>query len=509
MSALLVGIALLISPAQAQTACGKTARTSPCMPSAAEQAALMTIIGTAVEQRQAWEAAKKKEHDLRQSIWERHSLNYPEWRKAYELMEANEKVMRATFARVLRETQRVYGVDPKMKSGTVQGGHLVGQSALWKPVIKTESSLYMVPRAGKPTVYLKYSHDPDQAGGTLDDGQVVISYEALLRAQVNGTPAILAAVIDHEGDHFDKLVGEKGGWNAYDSVEASAYARELETADAIGLEEHERNLVKRLHARHYFRALARELRDSAQGREYSAAPLSGDYPYVPKPETHYKEWTDYQAGLDRIKAEREELNKRLAAVQRGEPAEWPDSSDKRRPAQGSDRSNGCGGEGWWAGEIYMPPLPCGQMIYKPAPRGIPAHASPLPPGATAVPSQPPHRAVAAVRLSDLATRICADPAVARSESAHSEYRAASYDPNDDGNSLADCPREVFLVLKKIRRDGYPDFNTQYFEDLVRNSRDGHSSPDADIAEPRGRGGPGYGDPCAETGRFGGVPTGCR
>lgn len=112
----------------------------------------------------------------------------------------------------------------------------------------------------------------------------------------------------------------------------------------------------------------------------------------------------------------------------------------------------------------MPPMPCASAL--PPPPDTEAIPATLPPPAIPATLPPPVRAIPS--LYDLAARVCADPAAAHSQLFHDDFRTGWYASVVDESSMARCKREVFLAFKKLRQEGYSDYNSAYFQSLAEN-----------------------------------------
>ena len=287
----------------------------------------------------------------------------------------------------------------------------------------------------------------------MDDGTVFVSIEYLRIARSLGSPAALAAIIDHEAAHFEALVS-KEGWTGFDSGQYRAYARQEKTGAAIGLEESEREWAKSQRKKHAGLAYFRELWPG-----YRAGPASDDYPY--RKDKDLKEnletWKGAQGVLAKIRAEREDLNARLETRRQGAPDEGlRDSLNESR--------HSCGGEGWWAGDVYIPVLPCPDTVRGPMPSPAPPHALTATPPAVAFPAplQPPPVVEAFnpwKTLNDLARRGCADPGSVTQWELDDRWRglvSIPYNPQAaDSMGLSGCQRDLFLRLMRMAADGNP------------------------------------------------------
>lgn len=464
MTGPLLAFFLAASPAMATLTCNplRLNPRRPCMPPTAERQRIMSLIGATTEQYKVLAAAQEDEQNLRLALREGESTDYAGWQDSEAKLKNAEIALKKAFDDVRKATEKSYRVGPNQRIGRVHGGLFDGDRASWKPALQLNELVFEVIRPGKAPVYLKSSDDPTIAAGTLNDGKVLLSIRVLERAIKNGSPAVLASVLEHEGRHFDELTGP-AGLVGKDSAEVSAYGREMEIADDIGLEKSEKDNVIAEHAKRNLIVLERIWAAQNSGIPYRAAPGSKDDPYLSAPDQHLDDWRKYREPLDKIKAEQDELRDRHARINRGEsPDQWRDSVNDRQPPDGATAYDGCGGSGWWAGEVYFPPMPCTRTLTEPTVQPSPATATPAPlPPAITFPR-------AAPALTGLAERICADPATAHSQPFHDDYRFAWFASNEDGSSMPKCPREIFLVLKRIRQEGYPDYNSQYFQSLAEN-----------------------------------------
>ena len=452
---------LLAGPAFAAIPCKNAAglRTSPCMPVKAEQHAVMGKIDAALIKEAKWRDRRTTEDELREALEETKrrggnpSLRELEaWHDSLTKLNEAEGEMRRAFSGVLNTTQDSYGVGPKKRLGTIKGGHLDAQQTVWAPVIQENEDLVYRSGSAQNPAYLRWQEAAGDGAATMDDGMVFVSVELLRTAKRHGSPAVLAAMIDHEAAHFEALVS-KEGWTGFDSGQYRAYLRQETTGAAIGLEESEQKWAESQRKDFAGRAVFREMWPG-----YRAEPGSDDYPYRKDKDIkeNFETWKGAQKRLAEIVAQRDDFNARLAARHQGEPDEG-----MRDSLNGSRHS--CGGAGSWAGGVYLPSFPCEGTV-----RSSPEEAPTLPAGPPAVvrPVQPPAYAAPIYLLSALAARICADPSTAHDLANHEAYRRGLVLSGEDGNSMTPCQREVFQTLRKIQREGFGDYDSQYFQSLA-------------------------------------------
>lgn len=369
----LVVVLLAAVPAQAAVPCTQPVvrRGTPCQPDAIERDSIMESIEAALAKQRAWENARVKEQTAREAIAEAQrkkqritTESLENWRNSLTFMNDREGEMRRAFSDVVKATQDNYGVGPKKRLGFIKGGPLNGQQTVWAPVIQEKEDLVYRSGSAQNPHYLRWQEAAGDGAATMDDGMVFISVDMLRSAQLLGSPAALAAMIDHEAAHFEELVGKKG-WVGHSMGQHRAYARHEATGKAIGLEESELIRVKGLKDSYHADALSSELADTFLPGGYRPGPTANDYPWQ-KPSTvekNFEAWKKAQTRLTEIRTQREGFDARLAARRRGEP-----DGDLRDGL--NDSRHSCGGEGWWAGAVYMPSLPCAGTV-RPAPQSVP------------------------------------------------------------------------------------------------------------------------------------------
>lgn len=460
-------IMLAVSPAAAVKPCAQapTATRQPCAPDFRKRKEIMSLIGNATGYYEDWAAARKEEQDLRYLISLGLSADYSRWQDQLKKAAKAKADLDSEFVQIAMKTQAAYRVGPNAKSGTITGGLFDKDQAVWNPILVIEETYYEVNRPNKPPVYLRFQNKSTTLGQTLDDGRVIITIQALHRAVETGSPASLAATFEHEGRHFDDLVGPNG-YQSRAKIETHAYRRQLEIADDISLPKNDRDNAQLGIDEHVAALRLQAIEEHASRRPYVAPKGSKQYPYIPEPDTHQAAWGEYKERLDKIAKEQRKLHDDIAAVNRGEsPSRLRDSLNDAQPPAGATTHDGCGGAGFWAGEVYMPAMPCPRSLppaptdasaipYVPAPSGPPAT---IPPPFRAVPS-----------LSGLAERICASPSAAHSQPFHDDYAAAWYSSSQDVAAMPRCQREIFIVLIRIRQQGSPDYNSAYFQALAEN-----------------------------------------
>lgn len=442
---------------------GQVTRT-PQQPSVAEQRRIMSLIGNATGYHLQYLDALEAERTKRGALFVGDSLDYADWEESASDVANYKGKLAAEFAKIVRATEGSYRVGPDHRKGKVTGGLLNQRDANWEPLLLVEDVAYEVARPGKKPVLMVARDNPTVLARTLNDGKVYVSIEVLLRAVENKSPAIVASTLEHEGVHFNDLVGPNGlisrSWDQY-----RAYDREVAVAFDIGLEEHERKEAERFKDRYYGTALAMGIAAPSGIPARPPANAKKEYPYIISPDENLDAWKGVKKRVDRIAAEQLKLRKNLAAIRRGEtPEPLRDALNDRRPPDGATTHDGCNGIGFWAGDVYVPATPCARVLPPPTHReAIPAVLPPPAPVAT-LPLAP--RPIPT--LAGLAERICANPSAAHSLDLHAEYRAAWYDSKDDGSALPRCAGEVFRTLKKLRQEGFPDYDSAYFQSLTEN-----------------------------------------
>ncbi|TPW20799.1 MAG: hypothetical protein FD126_1323 [Elusimicrobia bacterium] len=235
---------LFIAPSFAAVPCQKAVghRVEPCMPDRAERDSMMGKIDLALVLESKWRAAREEENDLREALEKakrqerKPSLEALETWKASEgrLIDA-EREMRRSFSDVIKATQESYGIGPKKRQGTIKGGPLDSQQAFWTPVIQENEDLIYRSGPERKPAYLRWREAAGDGAATMADGTVFVSIDLLRGAKRLGSPAVVAALIDHEAAHFEELIDKKG-WTGFDSGQYRAYLRHEQTGAAIGLE---------------------------------------------------------------------------------------------------------------------------------------------------------------------------------------------------------------------------------------------------------------------------------
>ncbi|TBR24879.1 hypothetical protein EPO15_03210 [bacterium] len=461
MTTSLLFFLLLASPAQATVYCGEPLgqRRNACKPEPTERKMVMDSIDSALSKQKAWDDARVAEGEARAAIEEAERRKQPiprkalvDWQASLTLVNDTEGEMRRAFSDVMKATQETYGVGPKKRVGQVKGGRLDGEPAFWTPIVQeTDDFVYRAGPAKNPA-YLRWQAAADDGTATMDDGTVFISIRLLQDAKTRGSPAVLAAALDHEAARFEQLVS-KDGWTGAAFVKYSAYDRQERTGAAIDLDDGEMRRVAKLGRK--YAALA-EPHQWWPG--YRAGPASEDYPYRKDKELddNVDVWKDAQKHLATIRKQREDFNTRLAARHEGDP------EDGMRDSLNEDR-HPCGGQGWWAGDIFFPSLPCEGTV-RPSPETPPA--LPAEPPTVVRPVQPPSPARPLYLLTELAARICEDPSSARSDANHEFFRHALALSGETGDALPACQREVYLNLRRVQREGYGDYDSQFFQSLA-------------------------------------------
>lgn len=437
---------------------------TPCSPRIEQRDDILVLIDDTVKAYNDWRDAVELERTLRSSINLRKSSNLKAWAESRADVDDAKNTLEKKFQETVAATERDFRVGPNSRTGPIQSGLFKTDTAVWKPALGVDEEFYEVKRKNKPTVYLRFANTTTaktvDLAQTLDNGKVVVSIHALQHAARMRSPASLAAVLEHEGVHFDQLTGP-GGMKGSAAIETAAYKRTLAVADDIGLGQRDRDDAHLQIKRRSFAVAFQAIEEHFSGKPYRAAPGSDDYPHVPAPDTYFQAWEKYRDRLAAIEKQQKKLANRLPGRPE-EPDSLRDSLNDRRPPEGAMTDDGCGIPGFWAGDIYVPPTPCARTLPQPTETGaVPAVPVPSVPGATL---PPPIRAI--VSLSALAERICANPAQAHSQAFHDDYKNSWINPNDDPSAMPKCRGEVFLVLKRITRERSPDYNSDYFQSLA-------------------------------------------
>lgn len=461
--------ALLLMPAVAVAMpCSDPAPSprTPCSPSAEQRGKNLVLIDETLKAYDDWHDAVELERKLRSSINLRKSFDLEAWAKARAAIDGAKETLDKKFGETITATERNFRVGPNSRRGEIQSGLFETDTAVWKTKLGVDEEFYEVKRDKRPTVYLRFANTKTakavNLAQTLDNGTVVVSIHAIQHAARMRNPASLAAVLEHEGVHFDQLTGP-GGLKGSAAIETAAYKRTLAIADDIGLSQRDRDDA-RLHIKRREWTLALQgIEEHFSGKPYKAKPGSDDYPHVPTPDTYFKSWEKYRDRLAKIGEQQKDLEDRLAG-RPGKPDSLRDSLNDRRPPEGTTTDDGCGMPGFWAGDVYIPPTPCARILPPPpnidaTPVTIPTHG---------IPVSPPSPVRPIPSLYDLAARVCADPEAAHSQLFHDDFRTGWSASIIDESSLEKCQREVFLAFKKLRQEGYPDYNSAYFQALAEN-----------------------------------------
>lgn len=461
---------LLPQTARAATPCRSAPKLQqPCLPRIEQRQEVMDLIDETVARHQAWIEVQGVERKLRNAIRKGQSIDYEKWEKSLADVQKLRTSLDESFAKTAAAAEKNFHVGPDSRSGNVHGGLFEGDRAQWKPTLGTEETYFKVERPKKPPVYMHFENKETAnevtLGQLLDDGRVVISIHALQLAAKSRNPVDFAATLEHEGVHFDRLLSPDG-MVGHAQNETAAYQRVLDVAGDIGLSTDHVENSRRQVARHLGDVTLQAVESHFGPKPYRAQSGTEDYPYVPAPDTYFKGWAQYQTRLEKIENGQKKLSADIAAVRGGaDRGILRDAlNDRRAPPPGAAANDGCSSPGFWAGDVYMPPTPCARILPPPtSTEAVPAAPSvPI----TPVTLPPPVRTVPS--LLGLAERICANPTAAHSQSFHDDYRAAWYASNDDGATLSKCAGEVFRTLKRIRQEGYSDYNSAYFQSLAEN-----------------------------------------
>lgn len=455
----------------ASSASGQQVRREPRQASSEQRRRIMTFVDNTDAYYKQLKDAQATEKRLRFELVEGLSTNYDRWSQAAAQVEELERLLRAEFTKVVRATEAAYRVGPNQRKGKVNGGLFDKDDATWNPQILLGDIAYSVRRPNKPPVLLIAADDPTSLAQTLNDGRTYISMEVLQRAIKNGSPAVIASTLEHEGVHYDDLIGPNGyvakSWDQY-----KAYDRESAIAGVIGLEANELAEIESL--KDMYRNDAVALGMGALDGQPARVPQSDqdEYPYRISPDGNVEEWKRINKRLDAIKAEQGCLNRNIAHRAKGERIESCAAEDAA-PPPGTTTSDGCNATGFWAGDIYFPATPCPRALPPPPSSAPPVAARPAPPAPIATMPAP----VRQVRsLSGLAERICANPSEIRAQDYHDHYKDSWIDPNEDESALPNCRREILRVLKQITRERSPDFNSDYFQALAESLNAPTSTP---------------------------------
>lgn len=124
--------------------------------------------------------------------------------------------------------------------------------------------------------YLRFDPEDTQAGGTWEDGMVMVRLQAFKEARKDRNPGVLAALLQHEAVHFNDLVTT--GWHTTEENELHAYEEALKTAAVFELDKERVDFIQKTKNRHARRiwlnayvplgpSLHRPFPDAAQEKE--------------------------------------------------------------------------------------------------------------------------------------------------------------------------------------------------------------------------------------------------
>lgn len=484
--------ALISAPASAEVPCTEPVgkRAEPCQPTIAERRRLLTLMRKANDEFDLYSKAKSNEGTLRATIGLADAGDLNEWNDSRNEMGIRLRRAQTAFKEAARLTGLYYGVAPATAKGSVAGGAALGASAEWQPRLQAEEDeVFEIKKRGR-FFYQKYSHrdmrDPTDLNddrpvdsAAMDDGTVLISIRllktALAAGDDAGDPSILAARLQLERTRFEAKT-------CFPNPLLCTFQRPRDiTAEGL-----ERRAIDSVLAISEQIGLAPGIQQDLTLRKAELVAMTNSRVDNPRaflsPEesaVNLMDWSQAQERLRFIKAQRIRLNARLAARQRGEtppPGELRDALRDSPDEGDSVSTDACGQRGLWSGDVFFPPMPCPQELSSPHVPS-PAIGARLPPPVPAATLPPPVRAVPS--LSGLAERICTTPSAAHTQPFHDDYGAAWYTSDQDVAAMPKCQREVFQTLMKIRREGYSDYNSAYFQALAENL----NRPEAPAFEP--------------------------
>lgn len=433
--------------------------------------------------------------------------------------------MRKEFQEAAALTSRYYGIQPKKPASKIHGGLLDGREARWEPVMQEEQDVvYRVKETG---VYLKVKDSVKDKDGqrrliqseTLDDGSVHVSLrvfrEALDAGGGEGDPAILAARLAVEQARFNMLVcadavicPKQGKWANKESVESIAMKSARMAGLRFGLDS---DSVAKLLNREL------EMKAAIVDAEEGHSNLTPGYAGFPDSQSNMTEWGEFRARLRGIRRQQAVLNSKLEAYHRGAPEDqWRDAPNSGSRHEGTGVGNDCGNFGWEAGDVHVPPLPCGEAMYVPSPvaGAAPVAAMPnTPPIAIAAPGAGPVPVFDVWgTLTDLARRGCQNQWSVPQEEIDAKWERLrgmqSYSNASDTLNLGGCERKLFETLMFNASNSNPlRLTADLFASWATAAKGQLPLPPIDGGH-RGTN-PSPSDPCAGGGSFNGTRTGCK
>jgi hypothetical protein len=211
--------------------------TGPCTPATDVKDAILKLISLAREV-----DAERKDH-ARQRFDAMLNSNFVEADIQNKMALADDSRVNALLTQALSMTAAAYHVGPTAASGTVVapkdplglGGWSAGIHSDWNPqVLFDDNDSHQMFSTKNEVHYGGGRLNPEQiAGVTYADGTVKILAQNLFDAQQRGNPGEIAAILDHEAQHFNDLMTR--GFSSKEECEMRAYAAEGRDAGAFEL----------------------------------------------------------------------------------------------------------------------------------------------------------------------------------------------------------------------------------------------------------------------------------
>lgn len=206
----------------------------PCTPDAAVKKSLVDKISEVTQMKsdvdsagREWSIAQKGENkEVELLAYEKYAQKAAELQIAADLL--------------LESIGDSYGAAPAHKSGAARRPStsakdtrwMEGLKAQWKPKLSFSDFDFRSYKT-KDGIHYAAVNTVSAAGHTLPDGEVVISYQLLIDAVVDGNPGVVAQALYHEGNHFSNLIST--GWSYREDEEASAYSSDILVQDTFEL----------------------------------------------------------------------------------------------------------------------------------------------------------------------------------------------------------------------------------------------------------------------------------
>ena len=228
----------------------------PCTPSQAQKDEILKLIERA---RQKYDDRNGAATERNEAYARRDFIATEE--KQQKVLDYDEE-MNSLLAQALAKTMEYYHVGPTATEGNVvspkrdpqdRGDWSAGINAHWKPeIIFADSDVHQMYGPKEGPHYGGGPLDPNAiAGMTYPDGTVKIMAQNLFDAEAHSNSGEIAAIIDHEAQHFNDLL--TSGFSSMEECEMRAYAAELRDADIFELTDEQKNGANGIRARrdHY------------------------------------------------------------------------------------------------------------------------------------------------------------------------------------------------------------------------------------------------------------------